>query len=188
MFSFFLDLSVRTVEHRTCGGLIVATTTIVEAKLEDLDIIIELWSELMQFHADRDERFETRETAPALFREHAKQYIEQDDGMLLLAYVDDQAAGYVTARCAESPPVFTGSEAVILEDMLIAKPFRRLGIGRMMTKRVIDWAQEQGRDNVQLQVAECNPEGIEFWREMGFREITRHMRYELGLHKGWDGK
>lgn len=161
-------------------------TEIVTAELHQLDVVVELWTELMLFHSDRDPRFRTRENAPALFRTYAQQYIERDDGILLLAFVDGKPAGYVTARCAEAPPVFLGNDVVILEDMVITERFRRHGIGRILTTRIIDWAKEQGKDNVQLQVAECNPEGMKFWREMGFREITRNMRYELGLNKDWD--
>jgi GNAT superfamily N-acetyltransferase len=166
----------------------VPDTKIVEAQLDQLDIVVQLWTELMKFHWERDDRFATREDAADKFMQYAQQYIERDDSMLLLAFVDDQPAGYVTARCAESPPVFVGNEVVILEDLIISQPFRRLGLGKILTQRVIEWAQSLGRDNVQLQVAECNPEGHKFWREMGFREVTRSMRFELGVNKGWDQK
>ncbi len=162
--------------------------TIIDAEEQHLDAVVELWNELMQFHADRDVRFTTRKGAHVLFREHVKQYIERDDGKLWLAFVEDQPAAFVSARFSTTPPVFVGQESVILEDMVVLEAFRRMGLGRELTQRVIDWAQAEGRDNVQLQVAECNPEGQKFWNEMGFRDITRVMRYELGIHKGWDEK
>ncbi len=164
----------------------MSTPRIIEAEVEHLDIIVELWTQLMRFHSDRDSRFATIEGAADRFRDYAQQYIEREDGMLLLAFVGEDPAGYVSARCAESPPVFVGNEVVILEDMQVNESFRRMGIGRILTQRVIDWAKEMGRDNVQLQVAVCNPEGIKFWHEMGFHELTYHMRYELGVNVGWD--
>ncbi|MCB2213721.1 GNAT family N-acetyltransferase [bacterium] len=162
--------------------------TIIEADEQHLDTVVELWTELMQYHSERDVRFTSRKGAHVLFRDYAKQYIEREDGKLWLAFVDDQPAAYVTARFSTTPPVFVGQETVILEDMVVREPFRRMGLGRELTQRVIDWAQAESRDNVQLQVAEVNPEGQKFWREMGFRDITRVMRYELGVHKRWDEK
>ena len=52
--------------------------------------------------------------------------------------------------------------------MWVAPSYRRSGIGRMLVNAIIEWAQLQGRAQLQLTVTSNNDLAIEFYKSLGF--------------------
>jgi ribosomal protein S18 acetylase RimI-like enzyme len=55
-----------------------------------------------------------------------------------------------------------------LASMWVAPSHRRSGIGRMLVNAIIEWAQLQGADTLQLTVTSNNDPAIEFYKSLGF--------------------
>jgi ribosomal protein S18 acetylase RimI-like enzyme len=55
-----------------------------------------------------------------------------------------------------------------LASMWVAPSHRRSGIGRMLVNAIIEWAQLQSADTVQLTVTSNNDPAIEFYKSLGF--------------------
>lgn len=160
---------------------------IQEANPAHVEAVVALWLELMAYHERTDRRFMLRDRAAELFRAYALQYIEQDDAHLWIALAGEEVIGYVTARVDSIPPVYLVDRCVLLEDQYVTGAWRSRGIGERLTREVLAWAERDGYDHVQLQVAAFNERAHAFWRRMGFRDLSIIMRHELGLHREDEG-
>ena len=156
---------------------------IIEADHIHLDDVISLWHELMQFHTELDQSFTAHPTAELAYRTYATEHINDDHGKLWIAYVRDTAIGYVMAQVQQLPPVFLLDRCILLQDLLVVPQYRRMGVGRALTRKVIDWSSGIGENLVQLHVASNNQAGIKFWEEMGFHEYIKLMRLDLKHEK-----
>lgn len=119
-----------------------------KAELSDIDLLVDLMD---AFYAESDYRLDRRwasESFKVLLSDPAL-------GAAWLLFHDEKPAGYIalTVRFAME---YGGLEGHI-DDLFVAKPFRRIGLGRLALRTVIDECRrrrilalrvEVGRDNV----------------------------------------
>jgi ribosomal protein S18 acetylase RimI-like enzyme len=86
------------------------------------------------------------------------------DYRALILEVDAGPAGYALYRHDE--------DGVHLRQLYVARPLRRLGIGREAVRRLLADEFPRGA-RVWLQVLEQNATGLAFWRALGFRPHAR---------------
>jgi len=60
--------------------------------------------------------------------------------------------------------------------MLVAKPYRELGLGAAMMSFLLDWARDVGFEKVELEVFSTNERAINLYRKFGFFEEGRRQR------------
>jgi GNAT superfamily N-acetyltransferase len=58
-------------------------------------------------------------------------------------------------------------KSVYLEDIIVSQPYRQMGIGMALMKRVIRRAQDEGCKRVRWQVLDWNEPAISFYRKCG---------------------
>lgn len=133
----------------------------------DIPRITELLYQVHKVHSDK---------RPDLFRRGAKKYAEDelreiiadDERPVFVALLGGDVAGY--AFCVfqrhggGSLEDFT---TLYIDDLCVDEKSRKSHIGSALYQYVLDFAKKSGCHNLTLNVWECNPGAMNFYRKMG---------------------
>ena len=145
---------------------------------EDLDTMVEMWKELMDFHKALDGLFTRSEEGTENFRAFLKGHMNSEKACCVVAEAEGEIAGYCLAAVELYPPVLVRKECVEVFDMVVAEPYRRRGVGATLFKEIRRWSGEQGIDRIEVRVAVTNRLSTAFWRKMGLAPYLEVMFIE----------
>jgi ribosomal protein S18 acetylase RimI-like enzyme len=159
-------------------GLIVRA-----ARTDDLDEILRLWVQMVEFHAERDAalRMHTDAEAQESMRTYLRAGIENPDCRLLVAEIPQVPGlvGFLFAHIRTISPLAEPPTAGFVSDVCVDDHLRRHRIGRELFCTARDWFRERGQTIVRLNVATTNPVSQSFWRAMGMRELMLLMQAQI---------
>ena len=96
------------------------------------------------------------------------------DGALLVAHVDDAAAGSVGLARLDA----TTTE---VRRLWVRPPFRRAGVARALTVACIERAAKLGYERIVLDVVPSRTGAIDLYRSLGFTEIEPYDEYPFPM-------
>jgi ribosomal protein S18 acetylase RimI-like enzyme len=161
------------------GGDAMAKVTVRRARPEDLDALLDLWQEMMDYHARLDRRFVPAAEGKRVFRPTIEAWMADELWRVLVAVADGQVVGYTIGRIADNAPVFEMQQYGYVTDICVAADWRRAGVGRRLFTALRTWFRRHGLTVVQLNVAAVNPVSQAFWRAMGFGDYLDRMWLDL---------
>lgn len=164
-----MKLSFRSIPDLTPGG------EIRKAQRADVPRLVELWTDLMQIHADRDPRFALSDNATSVMIRRFHYLIQDRDALLLLSIEQDQVVGFAVGHIDQNLPFFKGEALGFVSDVYILPSHRRQGRARRLYLALQDWFRSRRVSSIQLHVAPFNPEAQAFWQSLGFREFLVRM-------------
>lgn len=147
----------------------------------DYGVIARLLREVDELH---------RVNAPWLFRDPAleprpREFFEQllasGDSAVLVADAEQQLVGVATVmmRCAPDFSVFINQSWGVLDNIAVARSWRRRGAGRALTRAAEQWALGRGAKWLELGVYEFNAEASAFYRALGYFPVSTKLRKPL---------
>lgn len=98
-------------------------------------------------------------------------------GRLFVLRVDEEIAGMANALITVSTAL--GAPALLLEDVIIAAPYRGRGLGRRLVEHVLDWARAQGMGRVTLLADQDNGPALAFYEQLGFAPSAMVVRRKM---------
>jgi GNAT superfamily N-acetyltransferase len=144
--------------------------TIRDAASSDAPTIVRLVRELAAFERLADQ---VRITEADVLRDG---FGERRHFECLLVEVEGTAAGFVLFFYTYS--TFEGRPGIYVEDLYLAQPARRLGIGRRLLARLAQIAIERDCRRLDLSVLHWNP-ARGFYDRLGFRQRADWLPYRL---------
>jgi putative acetyltransferase len=90
-------------------------------------------------------------------------------GALLLAWVDGQVAGCVAMRAL---PDADHTNACEMKRLYVRQPYRRLGLGRLLTQQLMDLASQAGYSCVLLDTLDDMEAARGLYQQLGFEEVA----------------
>lgn len=94
------------------------------------------------------------------------------ENIFLLAYCDNQIAGYVKLREGKKLAELKGAAAIEIARLYALKEFIGKGIGKRLMQAAIDIASEQKKEVIWLGVWEKNERAIRFYKSWGFEKFS----------------
>jgi diamine N-acetyltransferase len=149
------------------------------ATSDDIPEILPLWRELMDMHAEMEPMFRPVEGAEEKFRVFISSTLANENFCVWVAEVEGAIAGYVIVSMSMTPEVFVIRRRLYIQDMVVALPFRRMGIARALMNEVLHFAQEKGIEKMDLLVAVRNEAANRFWESVGFKPALNYMNMYL---------
>ena len=146
-----------------------------KASNEDIQQIVLLWQEVANMHASWQPMFELAENAQEYYSEHLKIILANEDYHVIVAETENKIIGYSTLAFGNRPEVFLKRISASIRDTYVEAEYRKRGIGKQLTKVLIDLAKEKGVETISLSVAVDNEIGNIFWKEMGFEPTVNQM-------------
>ncbi|MCX6346188.1 MAG: GNAT family N-acetyltransferase [Armatimonadetes bacterium] len=142
------------------------------AKQSDLDAIVSLWVELLDFHQERDPYYTLNEDAQKHTAKHIAGTIDSLKSIVLVAESDNIVIGYLIANIQQRPPAYKGGALVSISDICVNGGSRRAGAGVAMVKELIKIADKKGIDRVEVGYSARNEHSVAFWDKMGFKPFN----------------
>lgn len=122
--------------------------------------------------------------APHLFdetprREWSESFLRRDGNHLLVAYIDDEPAGFVSGVEVLHPD--KGVEMMLYE-LGVDEAFRRRGVGRALVRALVDEARRLGCRTVWVLTEPDNDPALATYRAAGFTgvETSTLLEHPLG--------
>lgn len=144
--------------------------------------IARLWQMLTEHHVALDPRLPGA-TGGAPER-YARRMIERRSDpatMALVAEVGGEVVAYVLGAVIDlHPDLFEAADVGFIADIFVDPALRGRGLARELVATINQWFRQRGVQQVELQVAARNPEGIRFWEAAGGEPIMIRMRIDLG--------
>lgn len=98
---------------------------------------------------------------------------------VLLAFVDDEPAGYARLHAGDAPSCVDGARPVELARLYADRRWHGRGIGAALLEACFDVARRAGHETIWLGVWERNHRALAFYRKWGFSECGSHV-FQLG--------
>ncbi len=134
--------------------------TVRTAKLTDVPALVELLREL--FSVERDFAFDPAKQAKGL-----RLLLSRGDGACaFVAELSGVVVGMATAQTLVSTA--EGGECALVEDVIVSRPRRGLGIGPRLLEEMEAWCRRRGITRMQLMADKGNDEGLAFYHREGW--------------------
>lgn len=86
--------------------------------------------------------------------------------------------GVIHVKLYETPPneaYMAKQRRAFIEDLVVADPYRRIGIGKRLMDAATDWAKRKQASQLALTVWEGNTAALHFYQKLGLRPICHVM-------------
>lgn len=144
-------------------------TTIRKARIEDLRTIQDLNHKLFLWDLSNDPNLNIewpyQEAGEAYFTKR----ITGAPGVCLVAEQDGLIVGYVAGKVNEEMDLRETILRGELENIYIEEGVRGMGVGKLLTKELLHWCQENGAKNIVVSAYSNNESAVEFYKSCGFR-------------------
>jgi ribosomal protein S18 acetylase RimI-like enzyme len=105
--------------------------------------------------------------------------VENDDGIFLLAYKDNESCGYARMREKNSENIMAGENAIEIARIYALQSAIGKGVGTALMQKCMDIAGEMKKNIIWLGVWENNARAISFYQKWGFEKFGEHI-FQLG--------
>ena len=147
---------------------------------DDMETVAEIFTEELFHHTELlPERFQL---ADPIFNSGWYMDVLSNPKMpLIVAELNSTVVGVLLLKLNRSPddPIFTPRLYVTVEEVAVAERFRGQGIGRRLMDYALQWAIDQGADEIELDVWEKNEGAIALYEKLGYEVVRRKMRIVL---------
>ena len=158
-----------------------------KAEQADVDAIVDIWHQLMDDHARRDPSYWgliPEMEARRIYAEYKNNILESPDYVHLVAVVDNKVVGYINGSRITRPPIFLKTEAGRINEIVVNRDHRRLGVARLLLSAIFKEFAERGFQYTDLMVDKDNPGAIDLYKSMGFDSREFHLIKRLDAKRG----
>ncbi len=145
-----------------------------------MESVGDLFTEELSHHIDMvPERFQLAD--PIITSDWYLELLGNPTKSLFTAEMDGRVVGLLLISLNRSldDPIFKPRIYTSVVEVAVTKQFRGKGIGRCLMNQARDWANEQGADEIELEVWEQNEGAIALYKKLGYEVIRRKMRLTL---------
>lgn len=103
--------------------------------------------------------------------------INNQKDLLLVAEDEEKLVGYIGASPKEIE--YRKSNYLEVDNLGVAKAYRRKGVATLLMEKCIAWAKEQGYQKLYLTSYFKNTNAITFYKQNGFSEINISLKKKL---------
>lgn len=152
-----------------------------EALINEYEGLCEVYDELDKFHRLNHPELFIKPKDYARTKEYISETINDSDKALFVADVDSKVIGI--AECclqrSSSFPVFRERAWIQLDSLVVKEEYQNHHIGSLLLKKVEEWAKSKRITRIELKVYSFNDQGIEFYLEKGFKDLSKTMFLDL---------
>jgi ribosomal protein S18 acetylase RimI-like enzyme len=137
-----------------------------------LDDVLELWSELNQFHIEKSLHFKDY-YANLEFYSRKKQLetrAQQGAVFVIIAFAGEQKIGHCVASFVD--------EIGMIESLFVKPSYRREHVGSTLIESALEWLHSHDPRHINLKVAVGNEEAFSFYAKYGFKPRSTELQMQ----------
>lgn len=146
--------------------------------LHDLPQVADLIELCFHQSMDRDGESYIREMRRAGREQSWMRSMENASSMPLNGYVWEEN-GRIVGNASQIVFHQNKHRITMVANVAVHPEYRHRGIGRAVTEQVANHAREQGADELWLNVRDDNPDAIDLYTDLGFREHSRRTQWQI---------
>jgi ribosomal protein S18 acetylase RimI-like enzyme len=135
---------------------------------DDLEAIVYLWQEMMDFHIEQDAIYTLKEGAPEIYETYAAECINDDAKLTLVAEEEGEVVGYLFGEITSPPPVYPGGRWGSINEISVSEMHRKMGIGTDLLQEAERWFFKNNIRRVECRIGISNPVSQSFWKKHGY--------------------
>lgn len=139
-----------------------------KAKKEDMDAIIDLWQEMMDFHIERSDLYQMKPNARQIYSDYLNDVLKSPEYVTLVFESENEVLGYLIATESSDPPVYEGTVGMILE-ICVSQDHRNKGIGEELVAEIEKYFLNEGITRIECMVSDFNEISKSFWFKNGYK-------------------
>ena len=147
---------------------------IKKASLTDVDDMVKLWQELMDYHLYLGTEQKLKKNAQKIFKKWLIKNIKSKDSIVLIAK-DKKPIGYLLGYVKKEPIVYVEDKMGYISDGYIIKGYRKKGIMKKMVKEAKSFFRKRKMKHIGLRADTLNKKGVISWNKIGFEEKAKEM-------------
>ena len=148
------------------------------ARMEDVEPIVVLWREMLDYHTPLDPRFEVSPAASIVMGQWIESALENERSAVFVAETAPGALdGYCHATIQEYPAIVPRVLCGYVSELAVRR--RRAGIGSRLLDTAHVWFREKGITYAEVNVSVKNQVARSFWRKHGYTEFIERLRRDL---------
>jgi len=97
---------------------------------------------------------------------------------VVVAEQHGEIVAFVAGRLRTLPPYFGAATVGYISEVFVRESHRSAGLGRRLLAFALEWFRAQQIQRVELQVVAGNPDGIRFYRQLGWHEELLQMVWD----------
>ncbi|MFX0093439.1 MAG: GNAT family N-acetyltransferase [Candidatus Hodarchaeota archaeon] len=151
------------------------------AKLEDVEVLGELWFYQRCYHEQWDGLYETTASGQQEWKEFIQScLIEQNHCVLVAEDSCGMIVGYIHGSFYSWP--FSPFEVYgSLNTIAVSPETQRQGIGKKLVKKLVSWFRKKDIQHVSVHVDFRNEGAIHLYQTVGFRSYQHRLMLELAV-------
>lgn len=138
-----------------------------EATKDDMESIVNLWQELMDFHIERSDLYQMKSNARELYSDYLKDVLINPDYITLVFENEKGILGYLVATESNDPPIYEGTVGIVME-LSVTQEHRNKGIGEKLLTYIEKKFLEKGIGRMECMVSDFNEISKGFWHKNGY--------------------
>lgn len=149
-----------------------------KAQLKDIDHLIFLWNQLINYHKDKKLYFPLSRDWKEEKRRELEWVIK---GALSVIYIieEDKPIGYIRGTIHKLPLLYDIKYEGSIEEIFILSPYRRKGYGKKLMEALIQDFKKKEVEYININVDIDNEIGQVFWDALGFKTVSLKKSFKL---------
>lgn len=177
-FAHFLDHLYRDTEPEATG-VVDPSVVVRQAEVGDLEAVLSLWEEMMNYHAPLDRRLKVFPGGRGYMTQAIRFWLADEASCLLVAEAGDTVIGFALGGLVDAGLGLKPAEYGHIAHICVTARWRRRGIGRQLFARLRGWFQTKGLSSIHIYVSHFSPVSQRFWRRLGFEEYIERLWCDL---------
>jgi ribosomal protein S18 acetylase RimI-like enzyme len=146
----------------------------------DIDEIVRIWVDILEWHAEFDEEFILDSDGETNFRFVLESAYDDTTQTVFVALHEKEIIGFVYGYIKKHSGFFKKRVLAHISDIAIKKEFRRKGIGTALMRRFEhEFARKNEVNGLSLYVHFKNEQGLNFYKKLGFDKKLVSMKKNL---------
>jgi ribosomal protein S18 acetylase RimI-like enzyme len=136
----------------------------------DLDAILVLWEEMVQYHCDVEpDIWAMNDEARGYARQYLQQMLVDENSRIFIAVDAGKVVGFMIVAKIWRSSLLNAMNHGTIHDAGVAQAARRNGVGARLLEAVETWFRAEGMQAITVGYAVNNPMSSAFWSKNGYR-------------------
>ncbi|MEP7127997.1 MAG: GNAT family N-acetyltransferase [Chitinophagales bacterium] len=142
---------------------------------KDLESLVDLWIELMEYHGSFGLQLLIDKSKRAAIETFIIELLSKKNSRMYVMVDTEKVIALLIARIEQRPGMFIHQKSGYIAETIVSKSFQGKGIGEELANAAHQWFQEEHVAFSELQVSIQNDKAVTFWKSKGYEPQTLRM-------------